>query len=199
MKKIIKAESKNCEICGHEFHSYQIRPIKAGHLIKDACPICNENSNAYNEFKASLAILQELTKNGQLNDESDPNAAGPNISIEPIDGNIQAACELLKRMDGNYFNGISKIVAGTEANYGHTSSSEPSVLHINLGRISSENNTTKRDIIVNLAITISHEAAHSKSFKDGQFVGGESPALAEEQKVSSWIKANENRLQDLFK
>ena len=199
MKKIVKAVSTNCSVCGREVLNYQIRTAQLGSVLKEMCGSCHSGTSAYKKFAESLEILKELQKSGQLVEQIDPMTAGPNIAVEPIDSNIQAACELLKRMDPNYFKGISKIVAGTEANYGHTNSQDSTVLHINLNRIVSEGKNSKKDIIVNLALTISHEAAHSKSFKDGQFSGGESPSQAEEQKVSNWIKANENRLQDLFK
>jgi hypothetical protein len=201
MKKIVKATSVNCEVCSREVLSYQIRTAKVNSVLKDICPSCHENTKAYKEFKESLDILKDLQKYSQ-EAAIDPMTDTPNVSVEPIDSNIQAACELLKRMDGNYFKGVSKIVAGAEANYGHVSSGpdqDPHVVHINLNRITSENTKSKRDIIVALAITISHEVAHTKSFKDGAFSGGEGVAEAEERKVSAWIKANEARLQDLFK
>lgn len=200
MKKIVKATSVNCDVCSREILSYQIRTAKIGSVLREVCPICHEHSNAYNEFKASLSILAEMQKAGQLNTQVDPMVSSPNISIEPIDSNIQAACELLKRMDGNFFKGVSKIVAGTEANYGHTDSKDPTILYINLNRIVSESGKdSKRNIIIQLSLTVAHEAAHSKSFDGQKFVGGESVAEAEEQKVSNWIKANESKLQDLFK
>lgn len=199
MNKVVKASAKNCEICSKEVHSYQIRPAKFGNIVKDICQSCHSETAAYKQFIESARILNELFKAGQLN--SDPQAASPNIIIEPIDSNIQAACELLKRMDSNYFAGVSKIVAGAEANYGHADSREPTVAHINLNRITNETkgDNSKRNIIIALAVTISHEVAHIKSFDGETFVGGESPALAEENKVTNWIKANEARLQDLFK
>ena len=201
MKKIAKASSVNCEICAREVLSYQIRTAKVNSVLKEICPGCHEHTKVYKEFKESLAILQEMHKAGQLNNAPvDPITSSPNISIEPIDSNIQAACELLKRMDGNYFKGVSKIVAGAEANYGHASSDEPTIVHINLGRITSEAGpNAKREIIIQLATTIAHEIGHIRSFDGNTFVGNESPAMAEEQKVSNWIKANEARLQDLFK
>lgn len=204
MKKTVKAESVNCEVCGLEFLNYQIRSIKVGSILKNACSECHEKTSTYKEFKESLAVLQELQKLGQLNAKIDPMVDSPNISIEPIEPNIQAACELLKRMDSNYFKGVSKIVAGAEANYGHVANGpneDPHVVHINLNRITSEAGpNAKREIICQLAQTIAHEVGHIRSFdeKNG-FKNGESPAEAEERKVASWIKANEVRLQDLFK
>lgn len=199
MKKIVKATSVNCEVCSREVLSYQIRTAKVNSVLKEVCQNCHENTKTYEEFKESLNILKDLSKYSQ-EAPIDPMTDTPNISIEPIDGNIQAACELLKRMDGNYFKGVSKIVAGAEANYGHASSTEPTVVNINLSRITSEAGpNAKREIIINLATTIAHEIGHIRSFKDGQFVGNESPAEAEERKVAAWIKSNEARLQDLFK
>ena len=201
MNKIIKNYSTNCSACGKEVNSYQLRPCKVGSVLIDLCPSCHESSNAYNQFKQSLAILIELQKSGALDPENDAQTNSPNIIVEPIDSNINAAINLLKRMNPSYFVGVSKIVAGSESNYGHVSSEDPGVVHINLGRIANEtkDDDSKRNIIIALAVTISHECAHAKSFKDGNFAGGESVALAEEQKVLAWIKSNENRLQDLFK
>lgn len=197
MKNTIKVSSVNCDICSKEVLSYQIRSAKIGSFLKDICSNCHERSNTYNEFKKSLALLIELNKNAELDSQS----MGPNVFIEPLDSNIQAAVELLKRMDGNYFAGVSKIVAGTEANYGHTDSREPTVAHINLSRITSETkgDNSKRNIVAALAVTIAHEIGHIKSWDGKSFVGGEGPALAQESKVENWIKANESRLQDLFK
>ena len=199
MNKIVRASAKNCEICSKEVHSYQIRPAKIGSVVKEVCQNCHMETTAYKQFVESAKILNELFRAGQLN--NDPQVSGPSIIIEPIDSNIQAAVELLKRMDGNYFAGISKIVAGSEANYGHTSSEDPTILHINLNRITNETkgSNSKRDIVIALATTVGHEAAHSKSFDGKIFVGGEGIAEAEENKIRNWIKANENRLQDLFK
>ena len=199
MKKIVKAASVNCSVCGREVLSYQIRTAKIGSVLKDVCSVCHQTSEAYKEFKESLAILTELQTFGQLA-PTDPMVDSPNITIEPIDTNIQKACDLLKRMDPGYFKGVSKIVAGTEANYGHASSDQPTVVHINLGRITSEAGpNAKREIIIGLATTIAHEVGHIRSFDGKTFVGNESPAEAEEQKVAAWIKSNESRLQDLFK
>src|ERR1700748_2763917 len=191
MNKIVKAKSINCEACSREVLSYQIRPAKVGSKLMDLCTVCHASTSAYKQFVESAKILNELFISGQLN--NDPQTASPNIIIEPIDGNIKAAVELLKRMDGNYFAGISKIVAGAEANYGHTSSENPEQLHINLNRILNETkgSNSKRDIVIALATTIGHEAAHSKSWDGKTFVGGEGPSLAEENKITNWIKANE--------
>ncbi len=200
MKKIVKAASVNCEICAREVLSYQIRTANVNSVLKEVCQNCHENTKTYEEFKKSLAFLKDLQKYGQ-EAPIDPMIQSPNISIEPIDSNIQAACELLKRMDGNYFKGVSKIVAGAEANYGHVNSKDPTIVNINLNRITSESGpNAKREIIIGLATTIAHEIGHIRSFdeKNG-FKNGESPAEAEERKVSAWIKANEARLQDLFK
>lgn len=199
MNKIVKAHSVNCQSCNREVLNYQIRPSKVGSIILDLCSVCHMATDAYKQFVESAKILGELYKAGQLN--NDPQTASPNIIIEPIDSNIQSAVELLKRMDGNYFAGISKIVAGSEANYGHVSSDHPEEIHINLSRIANETKTdnSKRNIIVSIALTIAHERGHVKSYDGEKFVNGESPALAEESKVSNWIKANESRLRDLFK
>jgi hypothetical protein len=189
----VKAKSQNCDTCGKEYFNYQIRPTKVGSILKDCCPSCVSINDAYKNYKQAALILAQLNTN--------PQTASPNIIIEPLDANIQAAVDLLKRMDGNYFSGVSKIVAGAEANYGHVSSEHPDEVNINLSRIANEtkDNSSKRAIITALAITIAHEVAHVKSWDGKTFIGGENVALAEENKVANWIKTNENRLQDLFK
>lgn len=191
----------NCSACGFEYNNYQVRSAKVGSILMDLCPKCHETTDAYSEFKKAAKILNEMYKAGQL-DVPDPQTSSPNILIEPLDQNIQAAVDLLKRMDSNYFVGVKKIVAGTEANYGHVSSEDAAIVHINLARIANEtkSDNSKKNIIIVLATTIAHEIGHVKSFSSEKgFENGESPALAEEQKVSNWIKANESRLQDLFK
>jgi len=193
MKNVIKAYSVNCETCNREVHNYQIRPAKVGSRVLNLCTICHASTDAYKQFVQAAKILNELHRVGQLNND-------PQVIVEPIEPNINAAVNLLKRMDSNYFVGIKKIVAGPEANYGHVSSKEPDIIHINLNRILNETkkDDSKRNLVINIAISIAHEAGHVKSFDGEKFVGGESPAQAEENKVSNWIKANESKLQDLF-
>jgi hypothetical protein len=195
----VKAFSQNCSSCGREVLNYQIRPTKVGSILIDCCPSCGHLNEAYKQFKQAVVILKDINKSAQ--EMPNPQTASPNIIIEPIDSNIQAAVQLLKRMDGNYFAGVSKIVAGAEANYGHVSSEHPDEVNINLSRISNETkgDNSKRAIVSALAVTIAHEVAHVKSWDGKTFIGGESVALAEENKVTNWIKANESRLQDLFK
>lgn len=190
----VKVKSINCDTCGKEYLNYQIRPAKVGSVLRDCCPSCHAINDAYKNFKQAAIILAQLNN-------TDPQVSGPSILIEPIDSNISAAVELLKRMDGNYFAGVKKIVAGAEANYGHVSSDHPDEVNINLSRIANETkgDNSKRAIVTALAITIAHEVSHVKSWDGKTFVGGEGVALAEENKVSNWIKANESRLQDLFK
>ncbi len=197
MNKVI-GHSVNCASCNREVLNYQIRPAKVGSILLDCCPSCHALNDAYKQFKEAKSILNNLYKFGQLN--NDAQTMGPSIIIEPIDTNIQAAVELLKRMDGNYFSGVSKIVAGPENNYGHVSSIDSSIININLNRISNETKSddSKRNIVIAIATTIAHERGHVLSWDGKTFVGLESPALAEESKVSNWIKNNKNRLKDLF-
>jgi hypothetical protein len=105
-------------------------------------------------------------------------------------------------MDPNFFVGIKEIVAAPSSAYGTTESGpnkNPAVVNINLQRILNEAKGDKRAAIIGLATTIAHEVGHSKSFDEEKgFVGGESPAEANENKVLQWIKNNESRLQDLF-
>lgn len=196
-----KIHSVNCQACGNEIHSFQGRDIAVGSILMNLCTKCQANSSAWENFKIAAIELNKLYKLGQLDDAQ---LKSPNIEIQPAEGTIQKAVKLLQRMDPNYFVGVRKIEVGAESNYGHVSSGDnqdPTVVHINLQRIINEadGKADGREAIINAAVAIAHESGHVKSYDDKNgFVGNESPAQAEEQKVTNWIKANENRLQDLF-
>jgi 2'-5' RNA ligase len=139
--------------------------------------------------------------------QMDPELASPDIKIEPVDTYIQKAVDLLKKINPSYFVGVRKIVADTGSGYGHVSSGpnqDPTVIHINLARIKSEMNTKlqnatqeqkDKEIVRQIALTISHEHGHVKSFKpEGGFIGGEGPAEAEEGSMQSKVDAYYNAL-----
>jgi hypothetical protein len=204
MKRSI-THSVNCQVCGAEVLNYQIRPGKIGSVLMDICNICQAKTEAWINYKEAILTLNELYTQGQLeNNPENPQIKSPNVVIEPIQPAIQKAVQLLQRMDPNYFVGVSKIEVGASPQYGHVESGpgkDPSVININLQRIISEagGNPNGRDVVIAAAITIAHEAKHSHSFDSEKgFVGGESVAEQEEQKVSNWIKANESRLKDLL-
>ena len=76
---------------------------------------------------------------------------------------------------------------------------DPSVVNINMGKIKQEGGNDETAAVIAAATTIAHEVGHVKSYNQQQgFVGGESPAEAEERRVADWIKQNQGRLQDLL-
>jgi hypothetical protein len=126
-------------------------------------------------------------------------SAGPNVIIEPVEPMVQKAVDILKRMNSNYFDGISKIKANYGSNaFGFVESGkdkDPTILNINLNKL--KGLTDPIEILYQTIVTIAHEAAHAKSFDEKSgFVGGESVAEAEERKVEQWLKANIKLLQD---
>jgi len=191
----VKQYSVNCGGCGSEYANYQVRPAKIGNLVMDLCKQCQGYTETYHNYKQAADLLSEISKIAD--------ASGPNIVIEPVEPLVQKAVDVLKRMDSNYFSGVSKIVLGPSNQYGHVQSGadkDPTVININSGRIKQEAKNDVRTAILNIAIVIAHERAHVKSYKEDQgFVGGESPAQAEETKVSNWIKNNKDRIEDLLK
>jgi hypothetical protein len=63
MKKIVKAASTNCSVCGREVLNYQIRTAQLGSVLKEMCKSCHSGTSAYKKFAESLEILKELQKN----------------------------------------------------------------------------------------------------------------------------------------
>lgn len=119
----------------------------------------------------------------------------PNIIIEPQEPVLQKAVELLKSMDPNYFKDVEKIVVshrGSEFGYVESGKDKnPAIVNIDINKIKSSNS---EDAVISAATVIAHEVGHVRSFKEGQFVGGENPAQQEENKVAQWIKSNMNNL-----
>ena len=151
---------------------------------------------AYANFYQSIMLLAQVAG-------VDPQLSGPNVVVEPMEPVVQKAIELLKRMDPNYFSGVKKIVvAPASMYYGFVESGpdkDPSVINVNMAKIKAESGGQGPAAVVSAATTIAHERGHVGSFDDSQgFVGGESPADAEEQRVAAWIRQNQGRLQDLL-
>lgn len=193
-----KTHSKNCQSCGKEVLSYQIRPIKFGSMVYDSCPSCVELSGVYKDYESAIGMIRLAE-----NEQNEQNIKSPNVIIDPIEPAIDAAVKLLKMMNPNYFVGISKIVVGMSGQFGHVESGpdkDPTILNINMSRIKSalKNSNDKAELIASVAMTIAHEAAHTKSYNSQHgFVGGEAVAEAEEEKVYNWIEANRHRLVSL--
>ena len=198
MTKSIKNFSTNCQVCGKEKLNYQLRPVKIGSLVKDICNSCNAETSTFDDFKQALLIL----KNIKTAQENDSELSSPNVIVEPVEPIVNKAVSLLKRMNSSYFVGVRKIVAGTGSNYGHVSSGpdkDPNTVYVNISRILSESDKEdKREAIISVALTISHEIGHMKKFDEEKGFGSEGDAQSEENRVLQWIKSNENSLKDLF-
>lgn len=125
----------------------------------------------------------------------DPQKEGPEVIIEPMEPIIQKAVNLLKKMDPNIFRGVKKVVITPSSSYGFVESGkdkDPSVIHINFQRIKQElSGKSPEEIVSAVAEVIAHERGHVHSYDEQKgFVGGESPAEAEERKALDWIKRN---------
>ena len=152
-----------------------------------------------------LMVLHNLSsyfiqKYGQL---VDAELNTPAVVIQPMEPVINKAVNLLKRMEPNYFQGVRRIqVSPASIYYGFVESGQqkdPSVVNINMGKIKQEGGNDETAAVIAAATTIAHEVGHVKSYNQQQgFVGGESPAEAEERRVADWIKQNQGRLQDLL-
>jgi hypothetical protein len=144
-------------------------------------------------FNEALLILRKLSQ------QNDPELSSPEIKIEPMEGLIQQAVNKLKQLDPNYFVGVRKIVVDTGSGLGYVASGkgqDPAIIHLNLPKIKSElqnKNLSKeqldKEIVRQIALTISHEKGHIKSFKpETGFIGGESPAISEENIIQQKLK-----------
>jgi hypothetical protein len=147
--------------------------------------------------KISLLSKYFIKKYAQV----DQALESPNVIVQPSEPLINKAIQLLKRMDPNYFKGVRQIqVSPASMYFGFVESGpnkDPAILNINMGKIKGLGQGS--EAVIQAALTVAHEAAHTKSYDQQQgFVGGENPAEAEEQKVSNWIEQNKGRLQDLL-
>lgn len=119
----------------------------------------------------------------------------PNISIQPGRPEANCALEILKLWKPDYFVGVSEIIIGPSANYGHVESGpdkDPSRIYINADRIVAEagGQQSGRAAALACAQVIAHEKGHVASFDEEQgFVGGESPAQAQEAEFENWLKS----------
>jgi len=198
MGRIKVSGSTNCQACGKEYHDFQLKISKLGSIVLDLCPQCVDICKSYTSAAKALKSFAQAPQQPA----PDMELQSPNVVVEPMQPVIQKATEVLKRMDSNYFVGIRKIRAGVSPHFGHVESGkdkDPTVININLGLVSQKASEYNANPVVASAIVIGHERGHVVSFKDQQgFVGGESPAEAEEKRVAAWIEQNQARLQDLI-
>jgi hypothetical protein len=193
MTKIKISEPTNCQCCGNEFNSYQLKMAKVNNKVLDICPKCNEIYTSYIEAASLLKVSQEVP---------DLALSSPNVVVEPMQPVIQKAVEVLKRLESNYFVGTRKIKAGISGSaFGFVQSGpdkDPAVINLNLAMISQKAKEYNMSPVFAAAITIAHEKGHVKSFNQQQgFVGGEGPAEAEEKRIATLIEQNKDRLKDL--
>jgi hypothetical protein len=119
----------------------------------------------------------------------------PNVKIQPGRPEANAALDILKLYKPDFFVGVLRIVMGPSANYGHVESGpdkDPTIIYLNADRIVAESGGQQGGKAAALATAkvIAHEIGHVKSFKPDQgFIGGETPAEANEQGFDNWLKA----------
>jgi hypothetical protein len=118
----------------------------------------------------------------------------PNITIQPGRPEANCALDILKRWKPGYFIGVRNIVIGPSPNYGYVESGpdkDPTVIYINADRIVNESGQQRgKAAAIATARVIAHEKGHVDSFDEGQgFVGGETPAQAQETEFDNWLKS----------
>lgn len=194
-----------CNVCGNEFLIKELNCLKAAVANFKICRACLHMSDPVNDYKQVKNIIYGYTKISQQS--VDTELASPQIKIEPMETNIGAAVDLLKKINPNYFIGVRKIVVDVGTGFGHVSSGgneDPAVIHINLSKIKSEiqskiGNLPKdqqdKELIRQIAIIISHERGHISSYKpELGFQGGEGPAEIEENSMSRKVDNYYNTL-----
>lgn len=193
-----KVGSENCQGCGEEYFNYQIRPVKVGRILMDLCKHCQVTNGIYTNYLKSAERLREIEKikTAQMQ-QNEQQALGPNVVITPIEPLVQEAVNLLKKMNPNYFSGVSKINVAPSGQYGHVESGpnrDHTVINLNFNRILQEAGGPNADhdaVVRATAETIAHEKGHIDSYEEAQgFTGGEVPAESEEMQVSNWLKQN---------
>ena len=128
------------------------------------------------------------------NEQYDAELESPNIVIQPYEEIIDAAVKKIKALEGNYFKGIRRIEVAPSSDYGHVKSGpneDPTVVFINSSRVKQELANTEEDEMVNVVAGIlAHEVGHVRSYDPQKgFVGGETPAEAEEQRVLQLLRS----------
>ena len=119
----------------------------------------------------------------------------PAITIQPGRPEANCALDILKLWKPDLFVGVSSIVIGPSADYGHVESGEgkdPTVIYLNADRIVTEagGNQSGKSAAIATAKVIAHERAHVKSYNEDQgFVGGETPAEMAEQEFENWLNS----------
>lgn len=119
----------------------------------------------------------------------------PNITIQPGRPEANCALDILKLWKPDYFVGVSNIVIGPSANYGHVESGpgkSPTVIYLNADRIVAESGGQQggQEAALATAKVIAHEKGHVASFNQQQgFVGGETPAESQEHDFENWLNS----------
>lgn len=195
----------NCGACGREFGQFEVFKTKVGVWELDVCNNClgNDPLVDYKSAAELVGFASEETAENCYRDtisllKTAQQTDSPDIVIEPLENLIQQAVNQLKQRDPNYFKGVTKIVSHSGPAYGHVESGpgkDPTVINLDFPRIKrevesemggSDRKSIDEAIIDALIDTIAHEKGHVQSF-DPQtgFVGGESPAEAEAQKMKA--------------
>lgn len=196
-------KSTNCEACGEECFVSELKQVRLGGWHVNLCLSCHLDDTFDSYKKAAISISSTLPGAArqlflEANDILTSFAqAGPDVAIEPMEGLVQEAVNILRQQDPNYFDGVSRIVVQQSGpDYGHVESGQdkdPSIINVNFGRIKSEveqamagsSQEQIHDTIIEAIIdTLAHEKGHVASFDEQQgFVGGETPAEAEQQRI----------------
>jgi hypothetical protein len=197
-----RLDSGNCMVCSEEFEAKDLTEILLTANDFRICSGCLSRTDPANDYEQVKNIITGYLK---LSQTMDPELASPDIKVEPLDSYIQKAVELLKQVNPSYFVGVRKIVVDSGQGYGHVAaggSEDPAVIHINLPKIKAELQSKlsgapkeqfEKELIRQIALTISHEKGHVASYKPETGFPGEGPAETEESsmlgKIDTYYKA----------
>lgn len=191
-------------VCGEEFSLEELSAMVASANNFRICSPCLASSDPANDYAQVKSIISGYQKFSQQ--MIDHELSSPEIKIEPVESDIQKAVELLKKVNPNYFVGVRKIVVDTGAGYGHVSAgggADPAVIHINLSKIKSEiqsklsgasKEQQEKELVRQIALTISHEKGHVSSYKPESGFPGEGPAETEESSMMGKVDTYYNAL-----
>jgi hypothetical protein len=198
----MKTNSDNCTICSIEFPTTELRALVPASNLK-TCQSCLVQSNPADDYAEVKNIIFGYLKFAQQ--ITDTELASPDIKIEPMESNIHKAVELLKKVNPSYFVGVRKIVVDTGSAFGYVQSgagNDPAVIHLNLPKIRAEiqskignlpKEEQEKELVRQLALTISHERGHISGFKPETGFAPESAAENEAnsmtQKIDNYHKA----------
>lgn len=158
-------------------------PNVAEEIAKDHL---TEDKNYYEKLEKCVEAFHRFAQDPQLD--------SPNVTIQPGKPEANAALDILKLWNPQFFQGTREIVIGPSPNYGFVESGpnkDPSIIYLNADRIVAESGQQNgKAAALATAEVIAHEKGHIDSYDPSQgFQGGESPAEQKEQEFRQWLNS----------